>query len=67
MKKRILAALAALIVPASAFAWGETTWTPLIESSYFTGIRADLLLAVGGIISLLLIIAGVSVLAKVFR
>ncbi len=65
MKKRYFAALASLLVPAQAFA--SFTWEPLIEASYFTGIRADLLLAVGGLISLLLIIAGVSVLAKVFR
>lgn len=66
MKNRILAALTALLVPAQAFAFGES-WTPLIESSFFSGIRSDLLVAVAGIISLLLIIAGVALLSKLFR
>ena len=66
MKKKIFAALTALLVPAQAFALGET-WTPLISASDFTGIRTDLLTAVGGIIMLLLIIAGVALLSKIFR
>ncbi|WP_420207984.1 hypothetical protein [Candidatus Electronema sp. JC] len=66
MKKRILAALTALLVPAQAFALGET-WTPLITASAFDGPRIDMLTAVGGIITLLLIIAGIAFLAKIFR
>lgn len=63
MKKRILAALTALLVPAQAFA----QWTPLITSSVFEGPRTDMLTAVGGIITLLLIIAGIGYLSRIFR
>jgi hypothetical protein len=64
MKKRYLAALAALLSPASAFAL--ETWEPLITAQHFTGIRADILLAVGGILGILLIILGLKALARVF-
>jgi hypothetical protein len=63
MKKKFAAALASLLLPAPAFA----AWTPLITASDFTGIHTDLLVAVAGVISLFLIIAGVHVLVKVFR
>ncbi len=65
MKKKFAVVLASLLLPAPAFA--NFTWTPLLDSSYFTGIRADLLVAVGGLITLFLIIAGVGLLIKVFR
>ena len=42
------------------------TWTPLIEVTMFDGIRADLLVAVGGILSLVLIVVGLGVLIKAF-
>lgn len=64
MKKRHLAAVTSLLFPAQALA---QTWTPLISASDFTGIRTDLLTAVAGIIALLLIIAGVALLSKIFR
>ncbi len=68
MKKRFFAALAGLLaVPASAFAWGETVeWEALITSAHFTGIKADVLLAVGGILMILLIIMGLKALARIF-
>lgn len=42
-------------------------WEPIIEASYFTGIMADMLTAVVGIITLLLIILGVGLLSKVLH
>lgn len=41
-------------------------WTSLIPSGMFTGIQADLLTAVGGILSLILIVVGLGVLIKAF-
>lgn len=41
-------------------------WTPLIQASYFDGIRADLITTVGGIVSCLLIVVGLGILYKVF-
>lgn len=64
MKKRILAALTVLLVPAQAFA---QSWTPLITSSVFEGPRTDMLTAVGGIVTLLLIIVGIGYLSRIFR
>lgn len=49
--------------PSTAFA---VEWTPLISAADFVGIRSDLLTTAGGIISLLLIIAGLALLYKVF-
>ena len=54
-----------LLVPARVFA--QTTWTPLITAESFTGIRADTLLAVGGILTIVLIIAGLGILMRVLR
>ena len=42
------------------------TWTPLITSDMFSGIQADLLTAVGGILALVLIVVGLGVLIKAF-
>jgi len=66
MKKRLFAVLAALLSPASAFAFGETAWSPLITAEHFTGIKADVLLAVGGILTIILIIMGLKALARIF-
>lgn len=41
-------------------------WTPLITSAAFDGIHADLITAVGGILSLVLIVVGLGVLIKAF-
>lgn len=63
MKKRFFAALAGLLAPASAFA---VDWEPMITSAHFTGIKGDVLLAVGGILMILLIIMGLKALARIF-
>lgn len=42
------------------------SWTPLLTSDMFSGIQADLLVAVGGILSLVLIVVGLGVLIKAF-
>lgn len=42
-------------------------WKSLIQASYFTGIRTDLLTSVAGIVSCLLIVVGLGILLKVFR
>lgn len=63
MKKKISAALASLLLPAPAFA----NWTALISAENFSGIRTDLLTGANGLILLILIIVGVSMLFKVFR
>lgn len=41
-------------------------WISLIPEDMFTGIQADLLTAVGGILSLVLIVVGLGVLIKAF-
>lgn len=43
------------------------TWTPLISAGIFDGVRTDLLTCVGGIVSCLLIVAGLGILYKVFN
>lgn len=43
------------------------TWTPLITSSDFDGVRTDLLTTVGGIVTLLFIILGLAVLYRVIK
>jgi hypothetical protein len=42
-------------------------WTPLITSAHFDGIRADLLTTVAGIVTLLFILLGLSILYRVFK
>lgn len=44
-----------------------TTWTPLITADAFTGIRTDLLTSTAGLLSLILIVAGIGILIRVFR
>lgn len=58
-----LAAL--LLLPASALA--AFVWDPLIQSTYFDGIKADMMTTVNGIILVALIIVGLGMLLKVFR
>lgn len=43
------------------------TWTPLISSSDFDGVKTDLLTTVGGIVTLLFIVLGLGVLYRVLR
>ena len=42
------------------------SWQPLITTADFLGIQADLLVAVGGILSLVLIVVGLGILIKAF-
>jgi hypothetical protein len=66
---RHLAALAGcgFLLPARAYAFGETAWTPLIQSTDFTGVKTDLLTGANGLVLLFLIIFGVSMLLRVFK
>ena len=41
------------------------TWTPLISSTFFDGVKADMMTAVGGILGLALIIFGLVMLMRV--
>ena len=41
------------------------TWTPLLSSTFFDGVKADMLVAVGGILSLSLIVFGLAMLMRV--
>ncbi|MCI5159053.1 MAG: hypothetical protein D3906_11595 [Candidatus Electrothrix sp. AUS1_2] len=51
--------------PSVSFA--EWTWTPLIQSTYFDGIKADLITTVSGITVLLFIILGLGILYRVIK
>ncbi len=63
MKKRILksVALMGVALPAMAHADG---WTPLINSTMFDGIKADMLVMVGGIVTLFFIVFGMAMLMR---
>ena len=50
------------LVPVSAFA----VWTPIITAADFTGIMGDVQTTATGIISVLLIVLGVGLLARIF-
>jgi hypothetical protein len=65
--KKHFALLAGLgfLLPSRVFA--TETWAPLITAEHFTGIKADTLLAVGGILTIILIIAGLGILMRVLR
>lgn len=39
-------------------------WTPLIDAGFFDGVRADMVLAAAGILSLALIIFGIAMLMR---
>jgi hypothetical protein len=41
------------------------TWTPLLSSTFFDGVKADMLVAVGGILGLSLIVFGLAMLMRV--
>lgn len=53
---------ATLMIPCTALA---VTWTPLVASTDFDGIRSDVLVACGGILAVLLIIVAVGLLVKI--
>ncbi len=65
MKKHLLTILAPLIfllaVPILALA---EDWTPMVTSSMFDGIKADLLTMVGGIVTIFFIILGLVMLMR---
>lgn len=42
------------------------TWTPLIDAAFFDGVRADVLTANFGIMTIALIVVGGGILLKVF-
>jgi hypothetical protein len=41
------------------------TWTPLLSSTFFDGVKADMMTAVGGILGLALVIFGLVMLMRV--
>ena len=60
MKIRLLILLALLLIPSLAFA----DWTPLISSTMFDGIKADMLTMVSGIVTLFFIVLGLVMLMR---
>ena len=63
MKKRILKSVALVSIALPTMAQAED-WTPLISSSMFDGIKADLILMVGGIVTLFFIVFGLAMLMR---
>lgn len=63
MKKRILTTVALMGVALPTMAQAED-WTPLITSTMFDGIKADLILMVGGIVTLFFIVFGLAMLMR---
>ena len=64
MKKRLLMILAPLIFLLSVPILALAEWTPLITSSMFDGIKADMLTMVSGIVTLCFIIIGLVMLMR---
>ncbi len=66
MKKRLLMIWALLIsflsVPILAVA--DDTWTPILSSSMFDGIKADMFTMIGGIVTLFFLILGLVMLMR---
>ena len=63
MKKRILKSVALMGVALPARSQAED-WTPLISSTFFDGVRADMVLMVGGIVTLFFIVFGLAMLMR---
>jgi len=63
--KMLKSALTMLVIIVMRPITVSADWTPLVTSSMFDGIRADTLTAVGGIMSVLLIVLGVGILIRV--
>jgi len=63
MKKRILKSVALMGVALPTMAHAED-WTPLISSTMFDGIKADMILMVGGIVTLFFIVFGMAMLMR---
>lgn len=65
IKKRLVFLLTVLGMSGSAFA--ETpAWTPLITTSSFDGIRADVTTTCLGLLSILIIIVALSLISRAF-
>lgn len=62
MKKRLLKLLVLLGLAVPSLAHAE--WTPLISSTMFDGIKADLLTMVAGIVTIFFIILGLVMLMR---
>lgn len=63
MKKRILKSVALMGVALPTMAHAED-WTSLISSTMFDGIKADMLVMVGGIVTLFFIVFGLAMLMR---
>ena len=61
MYQRLLVLFGVLLVPGIALA---ETWTPLIAADAFSGIRTDVITAVGAILGLALIVFGLGILIR---
>jgi len=59
---KFFAAIGAVLLPLNAFA----DYTPLVTSATFDGVRTDVTTTAVGIISVLVIIVGVSLIARAF-
>ncbi len=64
--KRILSVVSLILFGTNGLALA-TTYTPLISSSMFDGVRTDVNTAAAGIITILMIVVGLGLLVKVFR
>lgn len=60
---KFFTAIVAVLLPVNVFA---STYTPLITSTTFDGVRTDVTATAVGIISVLVIIVGVSLIARAF-
>lgn len=65
MKKALIAFLSLIGVTSPGLALADYTWTPMVSSTMFDGIRADMLVAVSGILGLALIVFGLAMLMRV--
>lgn len=65
--KRILSFVSLILFGISGHALASTSYTPLITSSMFDGVRTDVGTAAAGIITILIIVVGVGLLVKVFH
>lgn len=61
----LVAVVSVLSVFIRAAPAAAATWTPLIASSDFDGIKADMLTTVGGLMMFLLIVLGLGLIYKV--
>ena len=63
MKKGLSTFLALIGITVPSLALAE--WTPLITTTFFDGIKADMIVAVGGILGLALLVFGLAMLMRV--